>query len=195
MGISTLADNRHDFRDYDAWPVRYLLETYGMPGLVCQSFSKSMALYGERAGALHVVIAPESPSSLSKNIETQLSWLTRKEISCSPRFGATIVSTIVEDPELYRQWTEDLKTMSSRILSVRKAVVEGLAKLGTPGSWKHVTDQIGMFSYTGLTKDQVRYLRGKHIYLLDNGRASVSGLTTKNVQYFCECVDEAVRKV
>lgn len=179
--------------DADAWSVRYLLGELGLTGLVCQSFSKSMGLYGERVGALHVVLPENTDAQLIKSIESQLGWISRKEISTPGRYGATIAATIVNTPELYKQWREDMRTMSGRIYSMRKAVVDGLTELGTPGSWKHVTDQIGMFSYTGLTKEQVLKLREKHIYMADSGRASISGLNEGNVGYFCRWVDEIVR--
>ena len=130
---------------------------------------------------------------LIENIESQLGWLSRKEISNCPRYGATIAGTVLSDPKLYAQWQEDMRTMSGRIRAMRKAVVDGLESLGTPGQWKHVTDQIGMFSYTGLSKQQVFDLRERHIFMAENGRITVSGLNTFNVDYFCRCVDEVVR--
>lgn len=179
--------------DADAWSVRYLLGERGLTGLVCQSFSKSMGLYGERVGALHVVLPENEDAQLVKSIESQLSWISRKEISTPGRYGATIAATVINTPDLYEQWREDMRTMSGRINSMRSAVVNGLKELGTPGSWCHVTDQIGMFSYTGLTRDQVLKLKEKHIYMAENGRASISGLNEGNVEYFCRCIDEVVR--
>lgn len=179
--------------DADAWSVRYLLGELGLTGLVCQSFSKSMGLYGERVGALHVVVPENDDAQLIKGIESQLGWISRKEISTPGRYGATIAATVINTPELYDQWREDMRIMSSRIYSMRKAVVDGLKELGTPGTWTHVTDQIGMFSYTGLTRDQVLKLKEKHIYMAENGRASISGLNESNVGHFCRCVDEVVK--
>lgn len=179
--------------DRDGWSIRHLTEELGLPALVCQSFSKSMGLYGERVGALHVVLPYNEDPALVRNIESQLGWISRKEISTPGRYGATIASTILCDPSLYAQWQQDLKTMSGRIQAMRDAVKSGLETLDTPGSWDHVVTQIGMFSYTGLTVEQVKKLKEKHIYMSLNGRVSVSGLNTSNVDYFCRCVSEVVK--
>lgn len=180
--------------DRDAWTIRYLTEEVGLAGLVCQSFSKSMGLYGERVGALHVVLLYNTDPQLVQNVESQLGWISRKEISTSGRYGATIAATVLNDDKLYSQWEADLKTMSGRILSMREAVKSGLEALDTPGSWDHVVSQIGMFSYTGLTKEQVTRLKDKHIYMSLNGRISVSGLNSSNVDYFCRCVSQVVKE-
>ncbi|WWC85666.1 uncharacterized protein L201_000532 [Kwoniella dendrophila CBS 6074] len=182
--------------DNDAWSIRFIFEELQIPGIVCQSFSKSMGLYGERVGAIHVIVqSPESENVQDqiKSIESQIGWISRKEISVPPRYGATIASSIIQDSELYKTWQGDLDIMSNRITSMRSALLKGLTERKTPGTWNHITDQIGMFSYTGLTKSHVAKLREKHIYLLDNGRVSMSGLNTGNVDYFCKCVDEVVR--
>jgi aspartate aminotransferase len=152
-----------------------------------------MGIYGERTGALHVVYPSQNDPKLIRNVECQLGWIQRKEVSSAGRYGATIAMTIMSDPELYAQWCEDLGTMSSRIGSVRKATREGLQRLETPGDWSHVTEQIGMFCYTGLTKEQTVLLREKHIYMAANGRAALTGLNSKNVQYFVECLSEVVK--
>ena len=180
--------------DRDAWAIRYILDELKLNGLVCQSFSKSMGLYGERVGALHIVLPTNQDSEVIENIESQLGWLSRKELSCAPRYGATIAATILGNQALYGQWQKDMVTMSTRIRSMRQAIVDGLKALGTPGSWNHVTDQIGMFSYTGLNRDQALKLREKHIYMAENGRITVSGLNPSNIEYFCRCVDEVIRE-
>ena len=179
--------------DKDAWAVRYLTEQVGLPALVCQSFSKSMGLYGERVGALHIVLPENDDPQVIRNIESQLGWISRKEISTPGRYGATLAATVLGDAELYAQWKADLITMSTRISSMRVAVRDGLSQLDTPGNWDHVVSQIGMFSYTGLSKEQVAMLQVKHIYMLSNGRISVSGLNSRNVEYFCQSVSEVVR--
>ena len=77
---------------------------------------------------------------------------------------------------------------------MRKALRGKLEELGTPGSWNHITDQIGMFSFTGLTEDQVKLLKEKdHVYMMKSGRASLSGLNTGNVEYVAKAIDSAVR--
>lgn len=179
--------------DQDGWTVRYLTQELGLSALVCQSFSKSMGLYGERVGALHVVLPYNEDPQLVRNIESQLGWISRKEISTPGRYGATLAATVLGDDKLYAQWKQDLVTMSSRIQAMRHAVRDGLRKLDTPGNWDHIVSQIGMFSYTGLTKEQVSKLQDAHIYLSSNGRISVSGLNTGNVDYFCQCVSDVVK--
>lgn len=84
--------------------------------------------------------------------------------------------------------------MSGRIIEMRKALRGWLERLGTPGGWAHITEQIGMFSFTGLSEGQVMRLRGeKHVYMTKNGRISMAGLNTGNVEYFARAVDEVVR--
>jgi len=124
-----------------------------------------------------------------------LAVLQRSEISTPPIYGAKIASTVLNDPQLFEEWKEDLCTMSGRIIEMRKALKELLDKKGTPGTWDHITSQIGMFSFTGLNEKQVGILREKwHIYMTKNGRISMAGLNTHNVEYFAEAVDSVVRE-
>jgi aspartate aminotransferase len=177
--------------DNDAWAVRHVFKQ-DITGIVCQSFSKSMGLYGERVGAMHVVMPGHSDKVPA--VESQIGWISRKEISTAGRYGATIASTIISDPILYEQWRNDLVTMSSRIQTMRRRVESGLRSRGTPGDWSHITSQIGMFSYTGLSKEQVRKLQKEHVYMSGSGRVSMSGLNEGNVEYFCDCVNKVVRE-
>ncbi|WVF66079.1 hypothetical protein IAT40_000818 [Kwoniella sp. CBS 6097] len=177
----------------DGWSVRHLFADQGLTGILCQSFSKSMGLYGERVGAMHVILPPNDDTSVIRAIESQIGWISRKEISTPVRYGATIASTIITTPDLFEQWKKDLVTMSSRIKVMREKVLQGLKARGTPGDWSHVVTQVGMFSYTGLTEAQVMRLREKNIYLSETGRISVSGLNDGNIEYFCDCVNEIVR--
>ncbi|WVQ93711.1 hypothetical protein IAU59_000788 [Kwoniella sp. CBS 9459] len=177
----------------DGWSVRHLFAEQGLTGILCQSFSKSMGLYGERVGAMHVVLPANEESPVIQAVECQIGWISRKEISTPVRYGASIASTIITTPALSDQWKKDLVTMSSRIKLMREKVLQGLKARGTPGDWSHVVTQVGMFSYTGLTEAQVLKLREKSIYLSETGRISVSGLNDGNVEYFCDCVDEVVR--
>ena len=85
--------------------------------------------------------------------------------------------------------------MSGRIIEMRKALKSQLDELKTPGTWNHITDQIGMFSFTGLSEEQVLALREKyHVYMTKNGRISMAGLNTHNVEYFAKAVDAVVRE-
>merc|ERR1719210_661924 len=112
-----------------------------------------------------------------------------------PKHGGELVMKILGNPVRFTKWKEELTDMSSRILEVRDLLRKGLEAKGTPGTWNHITDQIGMFSYTGLTQPQCERLIGEHhIYLLKSGRISLAGLNKSNIPYMVDCVDEVVRK-
>ncbi|KAJ5898245.1 hypothetical protein N7504_008533 [Penicillium tannophilum] len=187
--------------DADAWAIRYFYSTFfshsspllenppaGM--LVCQSFSKNFGLYGERIGALHLVT---HPSVSAEGAFSHLIQLARSVVSCPSLFGARIVDTIWSDSELRTQWEKDVKTMASRIQGVRVALRSELEKINTKGDWSHITRQIGMFSYTGLSRSQVEILREvHHVYMLGNGRMSMSGLNGKNIGYVARAIKDVV---
>jgi len=177
--------------DRDAFAVRHFVQR-GVPLLVCQSFSKNAGLYGERVGALHVV---SSTAEESARIKSQLSLMQRTEIGCPPLHGVRLISLILSNPELYEEWKRDIKTMTQRIISMRRELYNLLAKeLKTPGNWEHIINQIGMFSFTGITPSQSQALMDKsHIYLPADGRISVAGLNSKNVRYFAMSLDKVIR--
>ena len=179
----------------DAWAVRYFVEQ-GFELCIAQSFAKNFGLYGERAGAFHFVTGASSDAQNTiARIGSQLAILQRSEISNPPAYGARIASLVLNDPELFTEWEANLRTMSGRIIDMRKALRENLEKLGTPGSWKHITEQIGMFSFTGLTEKQVLKIReDAHVYMTKNGRISMAGLNTGNVEYVAKAVDKVVRE-
>lgn len=151
----------------DAWSIRYFVEQ-GFELCVAQSFAKNFGLYGERAGVFHWVSAPGSSASESvSNVASQLAILQRSEISNPPIYGAKIASIVLNDEKLFAEWEENLRTMSGRILEMRAGVKKRLEEKGTPGSWEHITSQIGMFSFTGLTEKQVAILKDKwHVYMV-----------------------------
>lgn len=178
--------------DNDAWAVRYFVDQ-GFELFVCQSFAKNFGLYGERAGNLTVVA---KNTEESKRVLSQFEKLQRSEISNPPAFGSRIVNIVLNDKALYKEWTENLKYMSNRIIEMRKALYGHLVELKTPGTWNHITDQIGMFSFTGLKAAQVKVLKEKyHIYMTDNGRISMAGVSTDNVAYLAKSIDDVVRNV
>ncbi|KAL7412820.1 aspartate aminotransferase [Mrakia frigida] len=176
--------------DKDAAAVREM-EARNVPLLVCQSFSKNAGLYSERVGALHLV----SPTTTETPIlVSQLALLQRSEISNPPAWGARVVSLILNDEKMFQQWKEEIQVMAGRIKEMRSEMRRRLEELGTPGTWEHVTKQIGMFSYTGLTTPQVKILvEEHHIYLTNNGRISMAGLNTGNIERFTKAVDAVVR--
>merc|ERR1712187_286744 len=110
------------------------------------------------------------------------------------KHGAAIVNAILTTPELKQQWLEELKLMSDRIVEMRTALRAAVEAKGTPGTWNHVTDQIGMFTYTGLSTEQSsRMVEEFHIYMTGDGRISMAGLNPGNVPYVAECIDKVVR--
>ncbi|KAG2228727.1 aspartate aminotransferase [Thamnidium elegans] len=178
--------------DKDAWAVRYFVEQ-GFELFVCQSFAKNFGLYGERAGNLTIV--GKTPEA-TKRVFSQFEKLQRSEISNPPAFGSRIVDIVLNDKDLYAEWKENLKYMSHRIIEMRHALKGHLVELKTPGTWDHITNQIGMFSFTGLKPAQVKVLKEKyHIYMTDNGRISMAGVSTKNVAYLAKSIDDVVRNV
>jgi aspartate aminotransferase len=178
----------------DAWAVRYFVEQ-GFELCIAQSFAKNFGLYGERAGCFHFVAAPgPDAQGVTKRVASQLALLQRSEISNPPAYGARIASLVLNDEKLFKEWEENLQTMSGRIKDMRNALRSQLEELGTPGTWNHITDQIGMFSFTGLTEQHVQKLRNDfHIYMTKNGRISMAGLNTNNVDYFAKSVDTVLR--
>lgn len=181
--------------DKDAAAVRYFTSE-GFEMVIAQSFAKNFGLYGERAGCFHAIAAPhpEAPGTITR-VASQLSIIQRSEISNPPIYGARIVSTVLNNDSLFAEWKDNLMTMSGRIISMRKALRNKLESLSTPGTWNHITDQIGMFSFTGLSEAQVAKLRSEaHIYMTKNGRISMAGLNTKNVEYVAAAIDKVVRE-
>lgn len=176
----------------DAWPVRYFVDQHFDVILVAQSYAKNFGLYGERAGCLHVVT---SSPTLSSNIFSQLRILQRVTISTPPAFGSRVVGTILSDEQLSKQWLSDLQTMAGRITNMRRALRTNLEELQTPGQWDHLTSQIGMFCYSGLTTEQVDALREQHhIYMTRDGRMSVAGLNNSNVAYVAKAIKAVLDK-
>ncbi|KAI0508669.1 PLP-dependent transferase [Xylaria bambusicola] len=180
----------------DGAAVRYFVEQ-GIELVIAQSFAKNFGLYGERAGCFHFVTSPAPDASeTAKRVASQLEILQRSEISNPPLYGARIVNTVLNDPKLFAEWEENLKTMSGRIIEMRKVLRAKLEELGTPGTWNHITDQIGMFSFTGLNQKQSLTMKEKyHVYMTKNGRVSMAGLNTNNVDYFAKAIDKVVREV
>ncbi|KAH6879539.1 aspartate aminotransferase/Glutamic oxaloacetic transaminase, partial [Thelonectria olida] len=187
--------------DADAWAVRHFQETLfdapiasSKPQGMCiaQSFAKNFGLYGERVGAFHLVVPSDTGASGARS---QLLRLVRAEISNAPLFGCRIVYTILSDPRLRAMWEQDLRTMSGRIKRMRTLLRREIEKNPNAGDWGHLESQIGMFSYTGLTEEQVLRLKHEHhVYLMLNGRASLSGVNEGNVKYVADAIIEVMSK-
>ena len=174
----------------DAYAIR-LFADMGFEMVLCQSFAKNFGLYGERVGTVSVVTADTSSHAA---IMSQMDVIIRILYSNPPLHGARIVEKVLSSPELTQLWFAEMKEMSSRIIEMRKALRAHLEALQTPGSWDHITTQIGMFSFTGLTEAQCEQMMKKHhIYLLKSGRVSMAGVTSHNVEYIAKAIDDVVR--
>ena len=126
----------------DSWAVRYFFnEKPHLEMCVAQSFSKNFGLYGQRVGAFHYVLS-NSEKQLSSTVTANLCHLIRGEFSMGPTAGCSIVKKVLTNDKLTAQWHEDLKTMSSRIQSMRNALFDELVRLQTPGTWEHIVQQV-----------------------------------------------------
>jgi aspartate/tyrosine/aromatic aminotransferase len=158
--------------------------------LIASSFSKNFGLYNERVGALSIVTSsePEAETTLS-----HLKRCIRANYSNPPAHGAAIVTTVLEDPELYADWEGEVRTMCDRINDMRHLFVETLAAKGVQRDFSYVEQQRGMFSLSGLTSEQVDALREEHsVYLVGNGRMNVAGMTTANMEPLCEAIAQVL---
>ena len=125
----------------------------------------------------------------AKKMDSQMKIIIRAMYSNPPINPARIVFEILNDEHLYKMWLKDIRTMSDRVMSVRKSLRANLEKLGSSRKWDHITNQIGMFCYSGLNKEQVMKLRKEYaIYMTMDGRISVVGVTSKNVDYLAEAI-------
>ncbi|KAF5356231.1 hypothetical protein D9756_003806 [Leucocoprinus leucothites] len=176
--------------DRDAHAVRLFVKE-GHQVAVAQSFAKNMGLYGERVGAFSLTTASSEEKA---RVDSQLKIIIRPMYSNPPSHGARIANTILGNEALYTQWTGEVKGMADRIISMREKLYNLLTHdLKTPGEWGHIKSQIGMFSFTGLTAPQTKVLAEKaHVYMTSNGRISMAGLNSTNVNYFAESVNAAL---
>eukprot|EP00057_Strongylocentrotus_purpuratus_P024478 XP_011678952.1 PREDICTED: aspartate aminotransferase, cytoplasmic [Strongylocentrotus purpuratus] len=176
----------------DRWPVQYFVDQ-GFEFFAAQSFSKNFGLYNERVGNLTIVLNNPDPKP---RIKSQLEKLARALWSNPPNHGARIVAMVLNNPALNEEWEGHIQTMSNRIMAMRDLLYSKLKELGTPGTWTHITNQIGMFSYTGLGPKQMTFLKEKyHIYGMQSGRINMCAVTTKNCEYVAKAIHEAVTTV
>jgi len=174
----------------DAAAVR-IFEKEGHQYVLAQSFAKNMGLYGERAGAFSVICSSKEEAD---RVMSQIKILIRPMYSNPPIHGARIVSEILGDNELKTIWLNDVKGMADRIISVRQQLKDNLIKLGSTRSWDHITNQIGMFCFTGMNASNVERLTKEFsIYLTKDGRISMAGVTSKNVEYLAHGMHEVTK--
>lgn len=153
---------------------------------VCTSYSKNFSLYCERVGSLTAIAADPDTA---KAVDSRIKIAIRTNYSNPPAHGAAIVSTILADPALTRQWQGELTAMRRRINGMRRLFVAKLAEHGATGDYGFITAQRGMFSFSGLSRDQVDRLRDEHsIYIVGSGRINVAGITESNVDRLCAAI-------
>ena len=158
----------------------------GLDFFVSTSFSKSFSLYGERVGALSVVCASKDEAA---RVLSQVKLVIRTNYSTPQIHGGTVVATVLNTPALRAQWETELADMRVRIKSMRQKLVDGLQAAGVKQDMRFITSQIGMFSYSGLNKDQMVRLRSEFgVYGLESGRMCVAALNSKNIDYVCAAI-------
>lgn len=154
--------------------------------LICSSFSKNFGLYNERTGALSVVTGS---SETGESVLSQLKVCARVNYSNPPAHGGAIVTTILNSPELTARWEAELTSMRERIFEMRKAFVDGLARAGAKRDFSFITQQKGMFSFSGLSRDQVERLKADHgIYIVGSGRINVAGMSSQTMDRLCQAI-------
>jgi aromatic-amino-acid transaminase len=163
----------------------------GQDFFVATSFSKSFSLYGERVGALSVLCADKDEAN---RVLSQLKIMIRTNYSNPPTHGAQVVATVLNTPELRALWEKELGDMRLRIKQMRLALVEKLKAAGVKQDMSFITQQIGMFSYSGMTKAQMERLRNEFgVYGVDSGRICVAALNSKNIGYVCESIAKVIQ--
>jgi len=182
--------------DRDAWAARYFAHDCNMELMVTQSYSKNFGLYGERIGALNIAVRDKATAV---KVRSQLNGIIRPMYSNPQLHGARLVATVLADAGLRALWEQELKDMSSRIVDMRAALVAALAEIKCPPpnerftSWSHVTSQIGMFAFTGLSESQCDALTAKHhVYCTRNGRFSMAGVNPSNVKAIAAAIKDVV---
>ena len=169
----------------DGAVVKLFSETPG-PIFVSSSFSKSFSLYGERIGALSVVAADKEEA---QRVLSQLKRVIRTNYSNPPTHGGAVVAAALTDPQARLLWEKELAEMRNRIKAMRVALHGALKRLAPNANFENILTQRGMFSYSGLTKNQVHRLRNEFaIYAVDSGRICVASLNSKNVNYVAQSI-------
>lgn len=162
----------------------------GLNIFVSTSFSKSFSLYGERVGALSVVASDKDEA---ERVLSQLKIVIRTNYSNPPTHGGAVVAYVLNNPELRALWEKELAEMRVRIKDMRQKLVDGLKAAGVKQDMSFITTQVGMFSYSGLNKDQMVRLRNEFgIYGTDTGRMCVAALNSKNIDYVCQAIAKVV---
>jgi aromatic-amino-acid transaminase len=174
----------------DATAVRWFADA-DLDFFVSSSFSKSFSLYGERVGALSIVTSSKDESS---RVLSQLKRVIRTNYSNPPTHGGSIVAAVLGSPELRATWEQELGEMRERIRTMRNSLVEKLKQVGATRDFGFVAQQRGMFSYTGLSAEQVERLRAEFgIYAVSTGRICVAALNTKNIETVASAIAQVLK--
>nr|WP_216864057.1 amino acid aminotransferase [Pantoea sp. B270] len=167
----------------DAYAIR-VIAAAGLPALVSNSFSKIFSLYGERVGGLSIVCDSAEESA---RVLGQLKATVRRNYSSPPNFGAQVVSCVLNDEALLNNWLAEVEAMRLRIIEMRQVLVNVLNSKLPGKNFDYLLKQRGMFSYTGLSAQQVDRLREEFgVYLIASGRMCVAGLNSRNVNQVAE---------
>ena len=162
----------------------------GLAFFVSTSFSKSFSLYGERVGALSVLCQSKEEAD---RVLSQLKIAIRSNYSIPPFHGGAVVAAVLNTPELRALWEKELGEMRVRIKAMRSKLVDGLKAAGVKQDMSFMTEQIGMFSYSGLSKEQMLRLRSEFgVYGTDTGRICVAALNSKNIDYVCQAIAKVI---
>jgi aspartate/tyrosine/aromatic aminotransferase len=173
----------------DALPIRAFADK-GLEFFVCGSFSKNFGLYSERVGALTLLAADKAAAERALS---QLKVTVRSNYSNPPYHGAAVVSTVLTDPELARLWRSEVNGMRRRISNMRTLFVETLKQKGVKQDFSFIARQKGMFSFAGITPEQVDRLREKHaIYAVRSGRINVAGMREATMDRLCSAIAEVL---
>ena len=158
----------------------------GLDFFISTSFSKSFSLYGERVGALSVLCKDKEEAT---RVLSQLKIVIRTNYSNPPTHGGAIVAGVLGNPQLRALWEQELGEMRTRIKEMRQKLVDGLRAAGVKQDMNFITTQIGMFSYSGLTKEQMVRLRNEFgVYGTDTGRMCVAALNSGNIAHVCQAI-------
>ncbi|MDO6445285.1 amino acid aminotransferase [Colwellia sp. 1_MG-2023] len=171
--------------DEDAYGLRLMADSVGEM-IVCSSCSKNFGLYRERIGAITIIGQSSAAVDVANSV---LLYVIRVIYSMPPAHGAALVETILHSDELRQQWFVELKEMRDRINGNRQLLVDKLIEKGVTRDFSFITRQMGMFSFLGITPEQVQQLQDEYsIYMVGSSRMSIAGIANSNVDYLAESI-------
>ena len=175
-----------DGLDEDASVIRDYLADGKHEAIICSSFSKNFGLYGERVGGLTIVAGSDDAAAA---MQSQVKTVIRRMYSNPPTHGAAIVNTVLSDSTLRQSWNSELDQMRNRIKQLRTAFVATMKEVAPQRDFSFLSDQRGMFSYSGLSGQYAESLKTDHsVYILGTGRINVAGINDANRQRLCEAI-------